>query len=187
MSASASYLAASGSRRPFSQNIVLSGGSTMFQHFGNRLKRDLKQLVDRRLDASAVASGSVLKVCRTKSLLGHQTHVHFSPLVLRSMSSPTSVNGPYQYHNIHSLTQSPPPRYAVWFGGSLLASLVSCDPHFLSSSADPRLCSPSSTLHATPKRNTTKSAPVSVDAIKSLAALLSITHALCCVSRALLQ
>jgi len=34
----------------------------MFQHFGTRLKRDLKQLVDRRLDASVLASGSVLKV-----------------------------------------------------------------------------------------------------------------------------
>jgi hypothetical protein len=34
----------------------------MFQHFGQRLKRDLKQLVDRRLDASALASGSALKV-----------------------------------------------------------------------------------------------------------------------------
>lgn len=32
------------------KNIVLSGGSTMFQHLGQRLKRDLKQLVDRRLD-----------------------------------------------------------------------------------------------------------------------------------------
>ena len=34
----------------------------MFQHFGNRLKRDLKHLVDRRLDASATASGSLQKV-----------------------------------------------------------------------------------------------------------------------------
>ena len=34
----------------------------MFQHFGNRLKRDLKHLVDRRLDASATASGSLHKV-----------------------------------------------------------------------------------------------------------------------------
>ena len=34
----------------------------MFQHFGNRLKRDLKFLVDRRLDASATASGSLQKV-----------------------------------------------------------------------------------------------------------------------------
>ena len=35
----------------------------MFQHFGNRLKRDLRHLVDRRLDASATASGSLQKVC----------------------------------------------------------------------------------------------------------------------------
>lgn len=34
----------------------------MFQHFGNRLKRDLKQLVDRRLDTSALSSGSSMKV-----------------------------------------------------------------------------------------------------------------------------
>jgi len=34
----------------------------MFQHFGQRLKRDLKLLVDRRLDASVLASGSMLKV-----------------------------------------------------------------------------------------------------------------------------
>lgn len=46
----------------FCQNIVLSGGSTMFQHFGQRLKRDLKQIVDRRLEASAVTSGSTQKV-----------------------------------------------------------------------------------------------------------------------------
>ena len=37
----------------------------MFQHFGNRLKRDLKQIVDRRLDANATASGSQLRVRRT--------------------------------------------------------------------------------------------------------------------------
>lgn len=34
----------------------------MFQHFGQRLKRDLKQIVDRRLESSMVASGSHLKV-----------------------------------------------------------------------------------------------------------------------------
>ncbi|KAF8994009.1 actin actin-like protein [Cyathus striatus] len=45
-------------RRGLYKNIVLSGGSTMFQHFGQRLKRDLKQLVDRRLDASVKASRS---------------------------------------------------------------------------------------------------------------------------------
>jgi len=30
----------------------------MFHNFGNRLKRDLKHLVDRRLDISALNSGS---------------------------------------------------------------------------------------------------------------------------------
>jgi actin-related protein 3 len=34
----------------------------MFQHFGQRLKRDLKQIVDRRLEASMVASGSTMRV-----------------------------------------------------------------------------------------------------------------------------
>jgi len=34
----------------------------MFQNFGNRLKRDLKHLVDRRLDISALNSGSSVKV-----------------------------------------------------------------------------------------------------------------------------
>jgi len=48
--------------KAFVQNIVLSGGSTMYQHFGQRLKRDLKLLVDRRLEASEVSSGSAQKV-----------------------------------------------------------------------------------------------------------------------------
>ena len=46
------------------QNIVLSGGSTIFQYFAQRLKHDLKQLVDRRLEASVtvIASGNSQKV-----------------------------------------------------------------------------------------------------------------------------
>jgi len=44
------------------QNIVLSGGSTLYQHFGQRLKRDIKQLVGRRLEAGMIASGSTQKV-----------------------------------------------------------------------------------------------------------------------------
>ncbi|KAE9401501.1 actin actin-like protein [Gymnopus androsaceus JB14] len=76
-------------RRGLYKNIVLSGGSTMFQHFGARLKRDLKQIVDRRLDASALASGSVLKSSGVDvEVISHKRQ-----------------------------------RYAVWFGGSLLASL----------------------------------------------------------------
>ncbi|KAL0059294.1 Actin-related protein 3 [Marasmius tenuissimus] len=82
-------------RRGLYKNIVLSGGSTMFQHFGNRLKRDLKHLVDRRLDASALASGSALRSSGVEvDVISHKRQ-----------------------------------RYAVWFGGSLLADL----PEFYSS------------------------------------------------------
>ncbi|KAI0073889.1 Actin/actin-like protein [Panus rudis PR-1116 ss-1] len=76
-------------RRGLYKNIVLSGGSTMFQHFGQRLKRDLKQIVDRRLEASAAASGS---------------HVKSSGVEVDVISHKRQ-------------------RYAVWFGGSLMASL----------------------------------------------------------------
>jgi len=76
-------------RRGLYKNIVLSGGSTMFQHFGQRLKRDLKQLVDRRLDASVQASGSLQRSSGVEvDVISHKRQ-----------------------------------RYAVWFGGSLMASL----------------------------------------------------------------
>ena len=37
---------------PLVQNIVLSGGSTMFKDFHRRLQRDLKKIVDARVRAS---------------------------------------------------------------------------------------------------------------------------------------
>lgn len=37
-------------RRSLYKNIVLSGGSTMFKDFGRRLQRDIKKLVDTRLE-----------------------------------------------------------------------------------------------------------------------------------------
>jgi actin-related protein 3 len=40
---------------------VLSGGSTMFAHFGQRLKKDLRTIVDGRLAASELASGSHMR------------------------------------------------------------------------------------------------------------------------------
>lgn len=40
------------------QNIVLSGGSTMFKDFGRRLQRDIKQIVDARIHKSEVRSGA---------------------------------------------------------------------------------------------------------------------------------
>lgn len=44
------------------QNIVLSGGSTMFRDFGRRMQRDLKRTVDARLKMSEELSGGKLKV-----------------------------------------------------------------------------------------------------------------------------
>ncbi|KAL9933427.1 hypothetical protein V8E36_007603 [Tilletia maclaganii] len=48
-------------RRGLYKNIVLSGGSTMFQHFGSRLRKDLRAIVDARLAASETASGSLMR------------------------------------------------------------------------------------------------------------------------------
>jgi len=74
------------------QNIVLSGGSTMYQHFGQRLKRDLKLLVDRRLEAGVIASGSALKVGAYSGLLAlHLSHGDSRP-VLMSMSFPINAS-----------------------------------------------------------------------------------------------
>lgn len=44
------------------QNVVLSGGSTMFRDFGRRLQRDLKRVVDARLRLSEELSGGRIKV-----------------------------------------------------------------------------------------------------------------------------
>jgi len=75
-------------RRGLYKNIVLSGGSTMYDHFGRRLQRDLKTLVDNRLYASEVASGGLIKSSGMDvSVITHKRQ-----------------------------------RYAVWFGGSLMAS-----------------------------------------------------------------
>lgn len=49
-------------RRPLYNNIVLSGGSTMFKDFGKRLQRDIKRAVDARLKISEQLSGGRIKV-----------------------------------------------------------------------------------------------------------------------------
>ncbi|KAL9420793.1 hypothetical protein AB3S75_038380 [Citrus x aurantiifolia] len=70
------------------ENIVLSGGSTMFKDFHRRLQRDLKKIVDARVLASDARLGGEVK------------------------AQPVEVN--VVSHAIQ--------RYAVWFGGSVLAS-----------------------------------------------------------------
>lgn len=49
-------------RRPLYNNVVLSGGSTMFKDFGRRLQRDIKRIVDARLKLSETLSGSLITV-----------------------------------------------------------------------------------------------------------------------------
>ncbi|KAK3251798.1 Actin-related protein 3 [Cymbomonas tetramitiformis] len=48
-------------RRPLYKNIVLSGGSTMFRDFHRRVQRDIKRIVDARVDASVERSGGQLQ------------------------------------------------------------------------------------------------------------------------------
>ncbi|CAH2003272.1 unnamed protein product [Acanthoscelides obtectus] len=49
-------------RRPLYNNIVLSGGSTMFKDFSRRLQRDIKKTVDARLKLSETLGGGKLTV-----------------------------------------------------------------------------------------------------------------------------
>jgi len=77
------------SRRSLYRNIVLSGGSTMFSHFGRRLNRDIKAKVDQRLDRSMQLS---------------KDKVRPKEIEVNVITHPTQ-------------------RYAVWFGGSMLATM----------------------------------------------------------------
>ncbi|CED84702.1 actin binding protein [Phaffia rhodozyma] len=76
-------------RRGLYKNIVLSGGSTMFKYFSQRLRQDLKKLVDNRVASSEFAAGGSMR------------------------SSGVEVN----------VISHSKQRYAVWYGGSMMASL----------------------------------------------------------------
>uniref|UniRef100_A0A7S1IS70 Actin-related protein 3 n=1 Tax=Eutreptiella gymnastica TaxID=73025 RepID=A0A7S1IS70_9EUGL len=52
-------------RRGLYKNIVLSGGSTMFQNFGKRLQRDVKRIVDIRLDTNWASVKDASKMQKT--------------------------------------------------------------------------------------------------------------------------
>jgi len=70
------------------QNIVLSGGSTLFKDFNRRLQRDIKRIVDERLLKSEEKAGVKAKAIDV-NVIAHQFQ-----------------------------------RYAVWFGGSMIAMMV---------------------------------------------------------------
>lgn len=81
-------------RRGLYKNIVLSGGSTMFKGFDKRLQRDIKRLVDNRMQ---------LNIERLKALTGN-------------VAPPPAIDV--------NIVSHPMQRFAVWFGGSMLASTV---------------------------------------------------------------
>jgi actin-related protein 3 len=75
-------------RKALYKNIVLSGGSTMFKSFSNRLKRDIQRVVETRIKKNEELSGGKKK----------------------AIAPDVNVIS----HNMQ--------RYAVWFGGSMMAS-----------------------------------------------------------------
>lgn len=79
-------------RRKLYGNIVLSGGTTMFKDFGRRLQRDIKRSVDSRMQANLAR--------------------------LLESNATTTPPPPIDVNVISHHMQ----RYAVWFGGSMLAS-----------------------------------------------------------------
>lgn len=82
------------SRRGLYKNIVLSGGTTLFKDFGRRLQRDIKRIVDGRRSANLQKLGQHLAASA------------------EAAAAPIDVN----------VVSHPFQRYAVWFGGSMLAS-----------------------------------------------------------------
>jgi actin-related protein 3 len=80
-------------RRPLYNYITLSGGSTMYKHFVNRLQRDVRRLVEDR---------------------EKKTKEKYPGLETKKITA-NVVTHPFQ-------------RFAVWFGGSMLAS----QPEFIS-------------------------------------------------------
>jgi hypothetical protein len=80
----------------------------MFRDFGRKLQRDVKKVVDHRLRVSEELSGGKLKVGILNSL--YLLHVLFLP-------QPKPIEVQVISHHMQ--------RYAVWFGGSMLASTVS--------------------------------------------------------------
>lgn len=96
-------------RRPLYNNIVLSGGSTMFRDFGRRLQRDIKRSVDSRLKISESLSEGRIKVSVVME------NVNGQRLILKFFQ-PKPIDVQVISHHMQ--------RYAVWFGGSMLASTV---------------------------------------------------------------
>jgi actin-related protein 3 len=83
----------------------------MFDHFGRRLQRDLKHIVDTRIQTSEALSGGLMRV---RLLPLPWPGSSLTSFLLPRTTKSTGVNVNVVSHKKQ--------RYAVWFGGSLLAS-----------------------------------------------------------------
>lgn len=104
-------------RRGLYKNIVLSGGSTMFKDFGRRLQRDVKHIVDGRIANSETASGSLMRVSWMPTRF--TLLLLYSPLTFDRVIFSHLQSSGVEVNVISHKRQ----RYAVWYGGSLMASL----------------------------------------------------------------
>lgn len=95
------------------QNIVLSGGSTMFKNFGKRLNQDIKDLVKERIDnnLARIGTASSVRGSRARDPVAGRDVVRVQAGVVRPDLPVRVISHMYQ-------------RYAVWFGGAMLAATV---------------------------------------------------------------
>jgi len=63
-------------RRGLYKNIVLSGGSTLYDNFGRRLQRDIRYLVDARIKASEAKSGGAKSGGLDVQVISHKRQRH---------------------------------------------------------------------------------------------------------------
>lgn len=63
-------------RRGLYKNIVLSGGSTLYENFGRRLQRDIRHLVDARIQASEARSGGAKSGGLDVQVITHKRQRH---------------------------------------------------------------------------------------------------------------
>ncbi|GAB7343074.1 hypothetical protein MBLNU457_1157t3 [Dothideomycetes sp. NU457] len=63
-------------RRGLYKNIVLSGGSTLYENFGRRLQRDIRHLVDARIKASEAKSGGAKSGGLDVQVITHKRQRH---------------------------------------------------------------------------------------------------------------
>jgi actin-related protein 3 len=68
------------------QNIVLSGGSTMFKDFGRRLQRDIKRAVDQRMERNMAALANFAGTTRAPAIDVNVISHHMQRWVLHCKS-----------------------------------------------------------------------------------------------------